>query len=326
MIKKYFSLLFLIVLLSCNDDEKAVDIVFGEAQVGAVLRTQSIDNLTFDTSQPERSIQFTLEYQDGQEVSLLSDVEFFVSFVDNTLNNGNNSRTSEIFITLSDQDFTTGINGLPVTDITITTQELLEALDLENSQISCTDKFVIDLTLNLTDGRSFSNDNTNGPIIGLGSALNSPFTYDVFVVEGIDDTLFTGNYSYSSLVDGFGGPTIISPTILELSTSRPNTRSFEIFRDQQQTIVGGVLVRSQVEFTIACDQVILTRYVRSSIVCSSEVEGDVHVLLGPTTNLSDTVDPTDDTVFDLRFIEAFEGHDGFCDWPITPSIVRLSKQ
>ncbi len=326
MIKRYFLLLFLVVFLSCNDDDKAVDIVFSDAQVGAVLRTQSIDNLIFDTSQPELPVQFTLEYQDGQGTPLLSDVDVFISFVDNTPENGDNSRTPEIFTTLSNQDFIDGINGLPVIDVTITTEELLETLALNSSQLSCTDKFIIDLTLNLTDGRSFSNDNTNGPIIGFGSALNSPFTYDVIVAEGINDDLFTGVYSYDSLVDGFNGPTIISPEVLELTRTRPNVRSFEIFRDQQQVVTGGVLVRSEVEFTIACDQIILTRYVRSSIVCSSEVEGDVHVLLGPDINLSGTANLIDDTVFDLRFLEAFEGHDGFCGWPLTPSIIRFSKQ
>ncbi|WP_299681470.1 hypothetical protein [uncultured Dokdonia sp.] len=326
MIKKYLILLCLVVYISCNDDEKAVDIVFSDAQVGAVLRTQSIDNLTFDTSQPELPIQFTLEYQDGQETALLSDVDFFISFIDNTPDNGDNSSTSEFFRNITTTDFTTGVNGLPVTTVTITTQELLEALNVEGSQISCTDQFVIDLTLNLTDGRSFSNANTNGPIIGFGSALNSPFTYDVIVVDGIDDDLFTGTYSYTSIEDGFNGPTIISPDLLELTRTRPNARSFEIFRDAQQTTTGGVLVRSEVEFTIACDQIILTRYVRSSIVCGAGVEGDVHVLLGPATNLSGTADPNDDTVFDIRFIEAFEGFDGFCGWPTTSSAVRLSKQ
>lgn len=326
MIKKYFLFLFSILLLACNEDEKAVDIVFSDAQVGGVLRTQSIDNLTFNTTQPELPVAFTLEYQDGQTTSLLSDVEIFISFVDNTLENGDNSKSAEPYTILTNQDFTEGVNGLPVTDILINTQELLDLLNLNIPQISCTDKFVIDLQLNLTDGRSFSNSNTNGPIIGFGSALNSPFTYDVIVVEDIDDDLFTGSYSYTSIVDGFNGPTIISPDILELQRTRPNVRSFEIFRDQQQTVVGGVLVRSEVEFTIACNQMILTRYVRSSIVCSAEVEGDVHVLLGPADNLDGSVIPNDDTVFDLRFIEAFEGNDGFCGWPTTQSEVRLSKQ
>jgi hypothetical protein len=290
------------------------------------LRTQSIENLTFNTSQPEIPIQFTLEYQDGQSTPLLSDVEFFISFVDNTIDNGDNSKNSTLYVTRSAQEFVEGINGLPVIDIAISTQELLSLLNLNSSQISCTDKFIVDLKLNLTDGRSFTHDNSIGPIISFAGALNSPFTYDILVVEGIDNTLFTGNYTYTSLVDGFLGPTIRSPELLEISRTRPNTRSFEIFRDQQQTVVGGVLVRSEIEFTIACDQIVLTRYVRSSIVCSAEVEGDVHVLLGPATDLTNTVNPIDDSVFDLRFLEAFEGNDGFCDWPLTQSEVRFSKQ
>lgn len=328
MKKHYIILIGFIILFSCNDDEKAVDLVFNGAETGAILRTASISNLTFDTTSTERPIAFTLEYQDdtdSAEGTLLSAVDIFISFVDNTLENENSSRPSSLFKTLSVNDFSVGDNGLPVIDISITTDELLTFSDLMLSQISCTDKFVIDLQLNLTDGRTFMHSNSIGPIISFGGAINSPFTYDVIVVEGIDDTLFTGEYTYTSIEDGFDGPTFISPDIIEINTSRSNVRNFEIFRDEQQT-PGGILVRAEVEFTIACDQAILTRYIRSAIICGFGVEGDIHVLLGPSNQLNGTVVIDDDSVFDLRFLEAFEGNDGFCDWPLKESQIRFSKQ
>ena len=88
----------------------------------------------------------------------------------------------------------------------------------------------------------------------------------------------------------------------------------------------GTFILSEVEFTIACDQAIMTRYIRSAIVCSARVEADHQVLLGPSNDLNGTIDEIDDTVFDLRFIEGFEGNDGFCGWPVTPSTFRLTKQ
>ncbi len=328
MKKHYIILIGLVMLLSCNNDEKAIDLVFDGAETGAILRTASISNLTFDTTFADRPIEFRLEYQDNTdsaEGTLLNTVDIFISFVDNTLENENNSKPSTLFKTLSVNDFFEGDNGLPVTDISITTDELLAFFDLMMSQINCTDKFVIDLQLNLTDGRTFMHSNSIGPIISFGGAINSPFTYDVIVVEGIDDTLFTGEYTYTSIEDGFDGPTIISPDIIEISTQRSNVRRFEIFRDEQQT-PGGILVRAEVEFTIACDQAILTRYIRSAIICGFGVEGDIHVLLGPSNQLNGTVVINDDSVFDLSFLEAFEGNDGFCDWPLNESKIRFSKQ
>lgn len=324
--KTYTIVVVLCIFLSCESDEKAVDIVFNQAQVGGILRTQAAENLVVDLSDMQRNIQFTLEYQDGQATPLLSEVVFSITFIDNTPLNGNNSQPSEEFRILTASDFTEGVNGLPVTDVTFTTEELLDAFNFTSTQISCTDRFVIDLELRLTNGSSFTHNTSIGPIISFGGALNSPFTYDIHVVEAIPDDLFTGNYTYESLVDGFAGSTFIEPEVLEVITTRPNARSFEIIRDMQQTQVGGVLVRAEVEFTVACDQIILTRYVRSAIVCSSEVEGDVHVLLGPATDVSNTASEADDSVFDLRFIEAFEGNDGFCGWPTTPAAIRLSKQ
>ena len=80
------------------------------------------------------------------------------------------------------------------------------------------------------------------------------------------------------------------------------------------------------EFTIACDQAILTRYVRSRFKCSPLVEDEHVVLLGPDNQLSGTINNIDDTIFDLRLLEAFDGNDGFCDWPLTQSEVRFSRQ
>ena len=49
------------------------------------------------------------------------------------------------------------------------------------------------------------------------------------------------------------------------------------------------------------------------------------VLLGPDIEPG-LLDSTDDTVFELHFLEAFEGFDAFCDYANFPSKVRFSKQ
>ncbi len=320
----YLILICALCIISCAREENAVDFVSNNLQTGAVLRTLEIENLTYDTSALDRPISIQLEHQDEQRGDLLDTVELFLSFDDRTPENGDRTETSRLFKTVSRSDFDL-TTELPRTNIVITTQELLDFFGFSSNDVQCTDRFVLDLKLCLTNGLCFTNTNSEGPIISLGGRLNSPFTYDIYVVDGIDEQSFTGNYSYTSIQDGFEGPTFITPAVVEITTNRPNTRRFEVFRDEQD-IQGGIFVRAEVEFVIACDQAILTRYVRSAIICGFGVEGDIHVLLGPQENLNETLNISDDSVFDLKFLEAFEGNDGFCGWPLTSSEIRFSKQ
>lgn len=310
-------------MISCSSGENVLESVFNNVKTGAILRTVSIDNLIFDTDAPDRPISLKLEYQDGKNASLLETVVLTLSFDDRTPENGDNSKPPSVYkiLTRSDFEFTT---ELPRTAILISPQELLDFFGFNSSDIKCTDRFVLDLKLNLNDGRSFEHDTSIGPIISLGGPLNSPFTYDIFVAEGVNEQLFTGKYTFQSIQDGFQGPTFSTPEIIDVTTNRPNTRRFEVFIDEQ--LSGGFFYRADIEFVIACDQAILTRYVRSAIICAGGVEGDIHMLLGPQENLDQTINIDDDAVFSLKFLEAFEGNDGFCDWPLTPSEIRYSKQ
>ncbi len=321
MKNNYLLLLFIISLFSCTSEEKPIENVFGETERGAVLRTIGIENLTFDTSAPERPIQISLEYQDNENGTLLKDVRISITFIDNTPSDGDNSQDIIFLKTILLEEFMDGANGFPVADIMITTQELLDAFSLDATQISCTDTFVIDLSLHLVDGRVFTNANSTTAIRSFGGFLNSPFTYDVHVVEGIDDQLFIGDYNHTSIKDGFSGPTFFLPERVQLNTPRPNVRSFELIRIRSTDSI-----INQMEFTIACDQAILTRYVRSRFKCSPLVEDEHVVLLGPDDQLSGSINSIDDAVFDLRFLEAVDGNDGFCDWPLTQSEVRFSRQ
>lgn len=313
-------------MFSCAQSDNAIDQVLDNLTTGAALRTITIKNLVVDTSDLSRPITLTLEYQNGADPTGLESVNLFITFEDRTLENGNSSRPKQLFRTLEIEDFTAGPNGFLRTEIVISTDALFTAFSLDSTLISCTDKFVLDLDLNQTNGQTFNNGNTSLPIVGLGSAIDSPFSYDIYVVETVFDDLFTGGYGYTSIQDGFAGPTFREPEVVQLRSTRPNTRRFSVIRDSQESVMGGVLLRAEIEFTIACDQAILTRYVRSAIGCAAGIEGDVHVLLGPAQNLDNTVSSFDDSVFNLKFLESFEGRDGFCGWPLTESEIQFSKQ
>lgn len=318
---KKIEMLFFFCLISCVNDPNAIEIVFQNETRGAILRTKAINNLTYDLLSTNRPIEIQLEYQDNEGGSLLESIDLIVSFVDSTPENGINTQEGRLLRTLMPSDFAIGENDFPVIDILIETEDFRLLHELNDSQLNCTDRFVLDLNLNLSDGRTFNNLNSTSATRSFGGFLNSPFSYDIHIVEGVDDNLFIGQYSHSSIKDGFNGPTFLLPTVVHMNAARPNVRSFEMIRIRSTDSI-----INEMEYTIACDQAILTRYLRTRYKCSALVEDEHVVLLGPDANLSESIDLMDDTVFDLRFLEAFEGNDGFCDWPLTKSEVRFSKQ
>lgn len=321
MSKVIVSVLLMFVFFSCSDEPNPIQIASEAVERGAVLRTIEITNMTYDKLDLQRPIEIRLEYQDIEDGDLLENVEILISFIDTTPENGDVTSEKQLLKTLVPTDFQIGQNNLPVVDLIIETQELISLLDLTDSQLSCTDRFILDLNLNLTDGRTFNNENSTTAIRSFGGFLNSPFSYDIHVVEGIANDIFIGEYEHSSLKDGYSGPTFFLPTLVEMNATRPNVRSFEMIRIRStDTII------NKMEYTIACNQAILTRYVRTRFKCSPLVEDEHVVLLGPDLELDGSIEITDDSVFDLRFLEAFEGNDGFCDWPLTQSEVRFSKQ
>jgi len=310
--------------LGCSSDEKAFDIVAANTETGAILRTVAIDHLVYDLSNPTVPIQFMVQYDDEKNGKALDKITLTLSFTDRTPENGDFSKEARVFKEFALSDFDTTSDQVLMA-FSLKTETLLEFLEVKANTISCTDKFTLNFEVCLKNGRCFTAANSTGAIISYGGFFNSPFPYDIYVVKNVDDNLFTGSYTHTSIKDGFGGPTIITPELLTIQTTSTNIRQFEIVRDLQLTVPGGVLFRADVAFVIACDQAILTKYVRSAIACAA-VEGEHQVLLGPDENLAQSLDSADDSVFELRFLEAIEGNDGFCGWPLTSSVVRLSKQ
>lgn len=228
-------------MLSCAESDNAVNQAFDNVTTGAVLATTQINNLTLDKSNLERPISFDLELRDGNAGAQLRDVDVFISFIDRTQDNGNNTASQEPYFTLTPEDFEIGVNNFPTTTIEIFPQELLDFFDFTIDDTHCTDRFQLDLTLNLTDGRSFNHNNSIGPIISFTGAIRSPFTYDIYVVDGVDNEFLTGQYSYESILNGFEGSTFLTPESVEITPSRPNARSLRCLEICKQQCKGEFL-------------------------------------------------------------------------------------
>jgi len=196
---------FAITLNSCDSDEQ-VDQLIDNVERGAILRTVQIISNEFPFDAPDTALfSVELEEQDQEDGALLESVDFFVTFSDGSDVEGDTSAgivDQEVFVrSVAASEFTTGPNGLPRFTYTATLTELLALVNLTAADIFGGDTFRTRAQLNLTDGRSFTNDgadniDVNGNIAN-GSFFQSPFFYVTPVVCPIGEEEFVGDYTNS---------------------------------------------------------------------------------------------------------------------------------
>ncbi|MEP0263468.1 hypothetical protein [Dokdonia sp.] len=317
MKKITFILLSVILCISCNEEDKAIETVLEEVDRGAILRTLNFNNGEFVVNDPESIFSINLEEQDIEEGGLLNTVDVFVSFIDNTPA-GNSITTSRVLLeTIPASSFTSNGLGLPGITLDYTFAELLSATGLSIDQTACKDQFRLDLDLNLSDGLTFNITNSGGTVVNTSGFFKSPFTYLINIVEPILSDQFTGIYQFTSIQDGFFGPTFGEDGLVTVTNGHSNNvRVFEV-NGSSGTVI-------EIEFSVVCDITVVTRYQKIRFGCTLDDVSD-RVLIGPDV-IPATIDPNDDSVFELYFLEAFEGFDAKCNFENVPSKIRFSKQ
>jgi hypothetical protein len=159
-------LLSVIVISSCESDDKSIDQVFAGVEYGAVLRKLEITSGSYNLSDLNSAFSVVVEEQDEEYGALLSEVDVYVS--------GGQASGEAMVKTIPASAFTIGDKGLPVTEISVTLGEALTALGL-GTNYGVGDVFGIRLSLKLTDGREFSAASASGSL--QGSYFSSPFFY-----------------------------------------------------------------------------------------------------------------------------------------------------
>ena len=157
-------LLSVVVLSSCESDDKAIDQVFDGVSYGAVLRKIEIVSASYNLTDLNSAFTITVEEQDEEYGALLSEVDVYVS----------RSGNEAMAFSVPASAFTIGDKGLPVTTISLTLGQALTALGL-GSNYDVGDVYGIRLSLKLTDGREFSAASASGSL--QGSYFASPFYY-----------------------------------------------------------------------------------------------------------------------------------------------------
>ncbi|WP_299211186.1 hypothetical protein [uncultured Dokdonia sp.] len=313
MKKIIFSVLSLILFISCSEDDKAIDTVFQEIERGAILRNIDRVSPNFDRTDLQSAFIVVLEEQDLEEGGIFDFVRLYLQFKDRTPTNGDNSQLEIILKDIPSTDFQTGSNGLPVGTIEVVYQEAIDALLLNSETIQAGDQFELRAEIHLTDGRTFSTENGSASILTDACFFKSPYRYVINVIDEIDADLFTGIYNYEivegelSSFFGVGNNGVVSIT----AGPTPNVRRTSI-------------IAEGLEFTIAGTNVYAKIYQSFNLFCRDSA---FHVLTGPDEQSFGQIDLIDDTVFELDLVFSYEGWGGTANFD-TPETVkfRFSKQ
>lgn len=216
------------LISSCdkNPDNAVYDLV-DDPEFGAVLRTLDITNSLLNSSDPNSAFEVLIEEQDEQDGALMESVDVYVSINDRTQENGTTPPTESLVKNIPASAFTTGPLGLPRTTISATFGEAVAAMGLGEDDYLAGDVFVIELRLNLTDGRVFGASSSSSVLSGLYFA--SPYRYNALItcspMPGDYLVLMFDSYGDGWQTDGGNGGNGISVdmdgTILEIGMCTP---------------------------------------------------------------------------------------------------------
>lgn len=316
------------LLFSCADDDSITQVIEGGVEEGAFIRTLDFTNSDLVLDDLSSTFSVDLEAQLELENGTLENIEVYARFKDNTPENGDVSSSEVLVKTVEQNSFTIGPNELPRTTLELTYAELVNATNVMTNAIQCKDQFLLRLVLNLSDGRSFSiDDGSSSAIIAFDTIFSSPFCYTLNIVQPIPAEQFTGTYTYQSIVDGPIGPTFGAPSTVDIRVGEsPNTRIFEA-----NYIVSRLNEPARTfRFVVNCDEILFRKNQLSSFFSWCRPEGGFSfggppILLGPDTENA-PVNPDDDTIFELWFVEGYSGWDGDCDFGVVPVRILFTKQ
>jgi hypothetical protein len=278
---------------------------------GAVLRNIAYNNIVFDINDLQSTYSIVMEEQDVQEGGLLKDVDVYIQFVDRTTTSTDLTSQESLLKTLPKSNFDVGPYGLLRTTFEISFEEALNATGLSQTQAACKDQFEVRLVLNLKDDISFDTPTASASILTDDCFFKSPYRYSIPIVDPIEDQLFTGTYLYTTIIEGVFGDTFGPSRVVEIvAGSSPNVRL-------------APFGARTFEFTIACESIYPKLYESLNGLCE---ESAINILLGPDSDDAGLADPNDDSVFEIQFIEGYEGWSGSGNSGERKVRIRLSKQ
>ncbi|MEM1259543.1 MAG: hypothetical protein AAGH81_13495 [Bacteroidota bacterium] len=170
--------------ISCEDGDQVVDQITDDIARGAILRTITFETNEIAVGSSDYVFEVEFEIEDEENGTKVTDIEVYLSFDDNTVEEGETDLSGEeVFIeTISTANFTVGPFGFPRGGYSMGLAEMLATFSLQPEDIYVTggDEFTFRFEILLDDGRSFSLEDNTSTLTG--AFLNSPFVYSTIVV------------------------------------------------------------------------------------------------------------------------------------------------
>lgn len=314
---KHISILFVgaaLLTISCEDSNTVVDQVVAGTERGAILRTANLISNELPIGDSSAGFSVELEVQDEENGALVSSVEVYIGFRDNSDDVGPGTDVAEsLYGTVDASTFTTGPFGLPRFSYAATLTEMLSFVGRTEADITGGDQFTVRFELVLTDGRRYSFADNTGTLTG--SFFRSPFLYTPTVICPIPATAFVGDYTLAVNTSPIGGVPVWSETTVTLSVGASSTQ-----RVFSATYLGGLGIGNgprEFAFDLICGNIFPISGQASGLACSD------NILFGPAVAGEDpgTYDITDDTTFTIVFAE---DESNGCGGPV-PGLATLTK-
>lgn len=280
---------------SCEDGDQVFDQIQSNVERGAVLRTVDLTSNELPIGKADARFAATLEAQTQEEGDNVSQIEVYVGFRDNTVEEGAEDKdvAEALFSTIPSSEFYTGEFGYPRVDVSVALSEMLNFTGVAEEDLFGGDQFEVRFELVLDDGRRFSFADNSGTLTG--SFFSSPFLYTPTVVCPVESDMFVGQYMIEQVTPGiFASNTWGDGTIVELSIGETSTQ--RVFSAVYLPDFGIGNGPREFKFDLVCETVLVPGGQASGLQCSGGI------LFGPPQdNPVGLYDKDDDTTFTIVF-------------------------
>ncbi|RNC89276.1 MAG: hypothetical protein ED555_07180 [Allomuricauda sp.] len=298
MLNKFMGLSALAIVLvlgACEEGDKVFDQIVEQETRGAILRTTNLISNDLPIGDASGNFSVELEIQDQENGTLVTDVEVYIGFLDNTADIGPGTNVAEsLFETVSSSTFSVGEFGLPRFTYMVGLPDMLSFVGRNDSEITGGDQFTVRFELVLSDGRRYSAADNSGTLTG--SYFNSPFLYTPTVICPLTAS-FSGTFDLSLANPGVFSGGVFTEGNVEISEVGTTIREIATVNYPQ---FGGF--NRTFQFDLICGAVVVLPEQDQGLQCTAGVP----LIYNPSPNTT-TYDPTDDSSLTIIFLEDTEG-------------------
>lgn len=285
---------------------------------GAYPRLIEGGNAEFDLNNVNGSkMDYEVEFVDEQRGRLIKEYRVFLSFKDNSPENGDSKKAEKLWKSFGQSDFKDSEAGYRSIGLSTSLQELNQELGLVTSDQTAGDLFAFRSEVELSDGAVYGSANSSATVVG--AAFISFFDFQATLTCLYDTKLFTGAYqmSYVEAPTGAFGATFGDEPPLVTLEPLEGSKTRRKFKAVYLPQLG--LGNDPMDFIIdlVCDKIVVNDNMAAGLACASGIT------IGSTKEKVSTFNVADDSTLIIHFTEFQK--DGGCEAPPAVISIQLKK-